>query len=70
MTIASHVDLKEAVAMAAERMIDYLMEKKGLSWTEAYMLISLAADARISQVVDPLMTARVEVDCGILGLEP
>lgn len=69
MVLASHKDLKQAVAMAAERMIDYLMKKKGLSWTEAYMLISIAADARISQVVDPLMTVRVEVDYEVLGIE-
>jgi amidase len=70
MTLASHEDLKQAVVMAAERMIDYLMEKKELSWTEAYMLTSIAADARISQVVDPLMTVRVEIDCEVLGIEP
>jgi len=70
MTLASHKDLKQAVAAAAERMIDFLMQKRGLTWTEAYMLISIAGDARISQVVDPLMTARVEVDCGLLEIEP
>lgn len=69
MTLASHEDLKQAVAMAADRMVDYLMNKTGLPWTEAYMLISIAANARISQVVDPLMTARVEVDYELLRIK-
>ncbi len=33
-------------------MIDYLVETRGLSRTEAYMLCSLAGDLKIAETVD------------------
>lgn len=38
-----------------------LLAAAGRDPAEAYMLLSVAGNLRISQVVDPLMTARMEV---------
>jgi len=66
MTLASDEDLDVAVDMAVANMVDYLAKNEGLSTHEAVMLISLAADVRICQVVDPKKTARVEFPRGLL----
>ena len=60
MTLASDEDLDIAVDMAVENMVDYLVKNEGFTSHEAVMLISLAADVKICQVVDPKKTARVE----------
>ncbi|MCL2376410.1 MAG: acetamidase/formamidase family protein [Defluviitaleaceae bacterium] len=60
MTLASHEDLDVAVVMATENMAKYLVSQ-GMTLADATMLISLAGDVRICQVVDPKMTARVEI---------
>ncbi|MCL2573582.1 MAG: acetamidase/formamidase family protein [Defluviitaleaceae bacterium] len=61
MTIASHEDLDMAVDIATESMVKYLMEEKGMTLADATMLISLAGNVCICQVVDPKKTIRVEV---------
>jgi len=61
MTLASHEDLDEAVNMAVRNMVSYLCDKHDFDKAEAAMLISLAGDVRICQVVDPKKTARVEL---------
>ena len=58
MTVASHEDLDVAVEMAVENMVK-LLEKQGFNAYDATMLISLAGDVRICQVVDPKKTVRV-----------
>ncbi len=45
-------DLDEAAKKATLYMIEYLVEERGLSRQEAYMLCSLAGDLKISEVVD------------------
>ena len=60
MSIASHEDLDEAVNMAAEHMWEYLKAETGMEANEAAMLISLAGEVKICQVVDPKKTVRVE----------
>jgi amidase len=62
MTIASAETLEEAVRLATADMIDVLVEDKGMTRDEAYLLTAIKADAEICQVVDPLMTARVAMD--------
>ena len=47
-----HPDLNEAARIAVREMIDFLVQGKGLSRDEAYMLCSLAADLRVTQIVD------------------
>jgi len=61
MTLASHEDLDIAVEMATANMVDYLTKNEGFTPHDAVMLISLAGDVRICQVVDPKKTARVEI---------
>jgi len=57
-TMASHEDLLEAVKISTLEMQKLVMEKLDLSFNEAGMLLSMAGDAEIAQVVDPLLTAR------------
>ena len=45
-------DLMVASKNAVRYMIEYLVDQKGLSREEAYILCSVAADLRISNVVD------------------
>jgi len=67
MTLASHEDLDIAVEMATANMVEYLTKNEGFTQNDAVMLISLAGDVRICQVVDPKKTVRVEVARGLLG---
>ncbi|MCL2571158.1 MAG: acetamidase/formamidase family protein [Defluviitaleaceae bacterium] len=60
MTLASHEDLDIAVEMATANMVDYLVTHENKDIHDAVMLISLIADVRICQVVDPKKTVRVE----------
>jgi acetamidase/formamidase len=51
-TMGSDEDLTEATRIAINQTISFLMERHGLSRVEAYRLISLAIDLRITQLVD------------------
>lgn len=61
-TMGFHKDLDEAMKIAIRESIAFLMREKGLSRQEAYSLCSLAADFRVTQVVDG--------DKGIHGMIP
>jgi acetamidase/formamidase len=52
MTTGLHTDLDEASKIATSEMLDFLVEKKGLSRDDAYMLASAAMDLIVTQVVD------------------
>lgn len=56
--LVSAMTLDEAVKTATEEMIDLLLPYTELSVSEMTMLMSAAGEAQISQVVDPLVTAR------------
>ena len=60
MTLASHEDLYIAVEMATANMVDYLTKNEAVTPHDAVMLISLIADVRICQAVNPKKTVRVE----------
>jgi acetamidase/formamidase len=45
-------DLDEAARLATREMIDFLVAERSMTQDEAYMLCSLAADLRVTQVVD------------------
>jgi len=47
-----HETLDEAMRRAVRQMIDLVAERAGLTRENAYMLLSLAGDLRITQVVD------------------
>lgn len=53
--------LDEASRLATSDMVRFISEARGVSFEEAYILASAAADLRISQVVDPLMAARMVI---------
>lgn len=59
--LASGKILDEAVRTAAREVAGGLSRAQGLPWQETYMLVSLACDLRISQVVNPLKTVRMGI---------
>lgn len=66
--IASAKDFKEGVHAAVEDMVDYLMEKTGLNFPDAYRLLSATCDIQVSQVVNDLHTFRVRAPKALLKL--
>jgi amidase len=65
-TLVSKKLLDEAANIAVEEMIDLLQPQTDLSLAEFTMLMSAAGQAQISQIVDPLKTARFFVPRSIL----
>ena len=61
MILASDEDLDVAAEVATVNMVKYLTNHEGFSAHDAVMLMSLAADVRICQLVDPKKTVRVEL---------
>jgi acetamidase/formamidase len=51
-TMGLHTDLDEAAKIATREMLDWLVQTKGLSRDEAYLLASAAMDLSVTQVVD------------------
>lgn len=49
--------IAEALRVAAEEMARFLMVRLGISADEAYMLLSIRGDARVSQCAEPTMVA-------------
>ena len=47
-----HTDLDEAAKLAVREMIDFLVAEKHMKRDEAYILCSVAGDARVTQLVD------------------
>ena len=64
--IVSADTLDEAVKTSVEEAIDFLLPHTDMTLAELTMLMSAAGDTQISQVVDPLMTARFFVPQYIL----
>jgi acetamidase/formamidase len=52
MTMGLHTDLDDAAKIATREMLDFLVETKGLTREDAYMLASVAMDLVVTQVVD------------------
>jgi acetamidase/formamidase len=51
-TMGMDPDLDTATRDALRRMVPRVMQETGLSWNRAFMLMSLAADVRVTQVVN------------------
>lgn len=62
MTMAFDPDLDQCVVLALRQMVDLVAAEAGLSRAEAYMLCSLAADVRVTQVVNGNKGAHVMID--------
>ncbi len=56
MTIGSARPLEDAARIAFREMVDWMAHDYGWERLDAYMFLSLAARARIAQIVDPLYT--------------
>lgn len=67
--IASAETLDAALQSAMKVAVDLLATSFSLMWEEAYMLASLAVDAKISQVVDPLVTVRASIPKWLVSTE-
>lgn len=61
MILASGDTLDEAVYEATSEAVKYIKNSLGIEWEDAYILASLTVDLKISQVVDPKMTARAAI---------
>jgi acetamidase/formamidase len=59
--------LTKATRIAIEQMVKLLMEKKGLTQTAAYQLASVAADLRITQLVDGNVGVHMMVAKTLIG---
>ena len=66
-TIASAETLDEAADLATRDMADLLMRRLGLSAAAATMLLSAAGQLQVSQVVDPLKTARFALPKSVIA---
>jgi amidase len=60
-TIASAETMEDACRMANRDLLPFLEAEHGFSRTEAYLFSSLVGGLEVSQVVDPLVTARCAV---------
>ena len=66
MTIASEKTMDLANQLAVLNMHEFLTKELGMDAHEAGFLISLAGDLKVCQIVDPLLTARMEISMDIL----
>lgn len=66
MAIASEQTLDQAAVAATKAMHSFLCEEVGMDSHEAGMLLSLIGELRICQIVDPLMTVRMELPLAVL----
>ena len=63
-TLCSGETLDEAARIAADAMLDFLVGRVSMDVNELIMVMSLVCDLEISQVVDPLLTARMALRPG------
>jgi acetamidase/formamidase len=61
-TLAFDPDLDDAAKQALRAMIDLIVARSGIPADDAYMLCSLAADVRVTQLVDGNKGAHVMID--------
>ena len=60
--VASAADLDEAAKLSADAMMDFIEKRVTIDHNELILLMSLVCHLEISQVVDPLLTARTSLD--------
>ncbi len=66
MTIASAATLEEAAQTATAAMVRLLVDSGKIDASEAAMLLSVTGQLRICQIVDPLLTVRMELPRSVL----
>jgi acetamidase/formamidase len=67
MTIGSARPLEDAARHAFREMVEWMVFDHGWERDDAYMFLSLAAKARIAQIVDPLYTVVAKLSKEYLG---
>ena len=67
-TMGTDTSLTVATRIAVRQMVEFLMEKKGLTQVEAYRLASIAADLRITELVDFKVAVHMMISKEILGI--
>ena len=60
-SFAAALTLDDAAKLATSDLVRFISSKRGVDFEEAYMLASLVGNLKISQVVDPLMAARMSI---------
>ena len=68
-TMGMDTSLVVATRIAVEQMTKLIVEKKGLTQMEAYQLASIAADLRITQLVDGNVGVHMMIPKAILGTD-
>lgn len=66
MAIASAETLDEAAKKATKNMHTFLVDQLNMDTDEAVMFLSIGADLKVCQIVDPLMTSRMELPRWVL----
>ena len=69
-TTGDHVDMAQAARIAAEEMVRLMQEKGGMSFENAYMLMSAVVDVQICQCCEPgefPVTTRAVIRKDVLG---
>jgi amidase len=61
LSFAAAKTLDEAARLATSDMVRFIQDRRGIDFEEAYMIASVAANLKISQVVDPLMAAKMSI---------
>ena len=64
-TMGTDTSLTVATRVAVQEMVDFLAAWRGLSTTDAYRLASIAADLRITQLVDGNVGVHMTVAKGL-----
>ena len=68
MTIGDGKTLEEAYRIALDDMVELICNKLGLGFIDAAMLISVAADIKINQIVNLKVGVRVVLPLSLLPL--
>ncbi|HEU6450348.1 MAG TPA: acetamidase/formamidase family protein [Gemmatimonadaceae bacterium] len=66
-TMGMDKDLTKATRICVQQMVDFLMRKKKLSRVEAYRLASIAANLRITELVDGNVGVHMMIAKSVLG---
>jgi len=66
MAVCSARPLEDAARLAFRELVDWMVADYGWERLDAYMFLSLAAKARIAQIVDPLYTVVAKVSKSLL----
>lgn len=67
--ITSGETIEEAIKVNTEEVVKFIQQSNCLTWSESYMLASIATDLKISQIVNPLKTVRTRIPRTIIDIQ-